>query len=159
MEQWGNVEREWGGERLDFLGRILYSNSVMINKDTIKKILFEFWDNPLPVIYPRDLTVPLAPKKVVIVWGPRRSGKSFYFYSLAKLLFEKGIPKNQVIYFNFEDDRLSVFKKEDFQDFLDSYFELFPENKGQKLYFFLDEIQNIDGWESFARRLYEKEKI
>lgn len=131
----------------------------MINKDTVKKILFEFWDNPLPALYLRDLKVPLDPKKIVVVRGPRRSGKSFYFYSLAKQLYEKGVPKNRVVYFNFEDDRLPVFKKEDFQDFLDSYFEIFPENKGQNLYFLLDEIQNIDGWESFARRLYEKEKI
>lgn len=131
----------------------------MINKDTVKKILFEFWDNPLPQLYLRDLKVPLEPKKIVVVRGPRRSGKSFYFYSLAKQLYEKGVPKNRVVYFNFEDDRLPVFKREDFQDFLDSYFEIFPENKGQKLYFLLDEIQNVDGWESFARRLYEKEKI
>lgn len=131
----------------------------MVNKETIKKIFWEFWDNPLPVIYHRDLSVPLNPKKVVVIWGPRRSGKSFYFYHLAKELYKKGIPKNHVVYFNFEDDRLPSLQKGDLQDFLDSYFELFPKNKNEKLYFLLDEIQNINGWETFARRIYEKEGI
>lgn len=135
----------------------------MVNKETFKKeilkrILLEFWENPLPQIFPRTLEVPKSPKKVVVIWGPRRSGKTFYFYHLAQKFWNNGIPKNQVIYLNFEDDRLPRLKSTDLQQLLEAYFELFPENKGKKLFFLLDEIQNIRGWEAFVRRLYEKER-
>jgi len=130
----------------------------IIKRNVFKKILLEFWESPLPQIFPRILEVPNEPKKITVIWGPRRSGKSFYLFNLVKKLWEQGVPKNQVVYLNFEDDRLPHLKAIDLQQLLEAYFELFPENKGKKLFFLLDEIQNITGWEAFARRLYEKEK-
>lgn len=41
--------------------------------------------------------------------------------------------------------------------FLESYYELFPNNKSQKVYLFFDEIQEIEKWELFIRRIYDNE--
>jgi predicted AAA+ superfamily ATPase len=36
-----------------------------------------------------------------------------------------------------------------------AYFELYPQKRDEKVYFFLDEVQTIEGWEKFVRRLYD----
>lgn len=56
---------------------------------------------------------------------------------------------NRIIYINFEDERLAEFSLADFNDILLVQCEL----SGEGGFFFLDEIQNIEGWEKFARRL------
>jgi uncharacterized protein len=70
-------------------------------------------------------------------------------YKIVQDLIAKGTDWNRIIYINFEDERLSEFSEGDFNDILGVQAEL-SDKKG---YFFLDEIQNIDGWEKFARRL------
>lgn len=63
------------------------------------------------------------------------------------------IPGQNIIYINFEDERLDI-KASDMNLIIDSYYELYPEQKGE-LYFHFDEIQNIEGWEKFVRRIYD----
>lgn len=84
-----------------------------------------------------------------ILTGLRRAGKSTLLYKIAKELVESGADWNQIIYINFEDERLSEFTLNDFNDILSVASEI----SGKKPYFFLDEIQNIEGWEKFARRI------
>lgn len=83
---------------------------------------------------------------VIIVSGVRRCGKSTLLNQIRKV--EDGY------YFNFDDDRIVDFKIEDFQ----TLYELFLELEGEKNIFYLDEIQNIKGWELFARRLRDSKK-
>ncbi len=91
-----------------------------------------------------------------ILTGLRRSGKSTLLYKIAKDLVADGAGWNQIIYINFEDERLSEFTLKDFNDILLVASEM-SENQS---YFFLDEIQNVEGWESFARRLADaKERV
>ncbi len=85
---------------------------------------------------------------ILIISGIRRSGKS----TIQRLL-QKELAKSDY-YFNFDDDRLIQFQIEDFQMLLEVLIELF----GEQPVFFFDEIQNIEGWERFVRRLYEQGK-
>lgn len=84
--------------------------------------------------------------------GPRRCGKTYFFYSLINKLLQDGIAKEQILYFNFEDERFD-FNASKLQILLDAYFELFPKNVDQKFYCFFDEIQQVDNWEKFLRRI------
>ncbi len=84
-----------------------------------------------------------------IVVGIRRSGKSTLLYHQAKYFIQQGISWEQIIYINFEDERLSEFTAHDFNDIVLTAAEMSP---SRPVYFF-DEIQNIDGWERFARRM------
>ncbi|MDZ7361691.1 MAG: AAA family ATPase [candidate division KSB1 bacterium] len=58
------------------------------------------------------------------------------------------------IYLNFEDERLTLTSAQ-LRLILEAYYELYPENYGQEIYLFFDEIQEINGWEKFVRRMYD----
>lgn len=90
-----------------------------------------------------------------ILVGLRRSGKSTLLYKLARELVANGCDWSQIIYINFEDDRLLGFKKEDFNDIVETSYELTDE---KEIYYFFDEIQIIDGWQHFARRMADQKK-
>ena len=61
-----------------------------------------------------------------------------------------GLTQENILYINFEDERLSDISSDGLGEILDAYFELYPEKKPQ---IYLDEIQVVYGWEKFARRL------
>lgn len=89
----------------------------------------------------------------------RRSGKTWFCFQKINELLEKNILRHQILYLNFEDERLLEFKVSNFQEILDVYYGKFPENKNRTCYFFLDELQRIDQWELFIRRLLDSENI
>lgn len=84
-----------------------------------------------------------------VLIGIRRAGKSTLLYKIVRDLIAEGVDWNRIIYVNFEDERLTEFSLEDFNDLVATAGELTSE----KPYFFLDEVQNIPGWERFARRM------
>ena len=82
--------------------------------------------------------------------GLRRAGKSYLLYQQIKsLIDQKKATIENILYVNFEDERLTSIKAENLNIFLECYRELFD----NKPIVFLDEIQNVEGWEKFARRL------
>lgn len=89
-----------------------------------------------------------------VVIGIRRSGKSTLLYKIVQDLILTGIDWNQIIYINFEDERLSEFSVNDFNDILSVQAEM-SDKEG---WFFFDEIQNIEGWEKFARRMADSKE-
>lgn len=86
----------------------------------------------------------LQTSEILIISGIRRCGKSVLMQQIRDRLVEKDF------FFNFDDERLAYFKLDDFQKLQECFVELFGE---QHTYYF-DEIQNIEGWERFVRRLY-----
>jgi predicted AAA+ superfamily ATPase len=125
-----------------------------INKNLLKQIILEnrgFIQNIPGTFIARDcFQLPESVKKVVILYGVRRSGKTYLLYQLAKKN-----PGNS-LYIDFEDERLEGFSMEDFEVLREAFYELFPGLTGDKVYFLFDEIQVISGWEKFCRRLVEK---
>jgi len=81
--------------------------------------------------------------------GLRRAGKSYLMYQQIQKLLKIGHSIDEILYFNFEDDRLSEFALSDLDLLKTSYEEMYH----CRPLFFLDEIQIVDGWEKFARRL------
>jgi len=82
--------------------------------------------------------------------GLRRAGKSYQMYQhIQDLVSSKQISIEEVLYVNFEDERIASIKAEGLGLLLYAYKEMFD----FKPLVFLDEIQNITGWEKFARRL------
>lgn len=98
-------------------------------------------------VFPRNIDMSSFPCYVLV--GLRRAGKSFLLYQRMQQMLRNGHSWDEMLYLNFEDDRLDGFTEKDFNLILESFAELSDKRPA----LFLDEIQNIDGWEKFARRL------
>ena len=81
--------------------------------------------------------------------GVRRAGKSYMMYAIIKQLLQNGHTMADILCMNFEDERVENFADTDFNLLLECHQELY----GREPCVFLDEMQNIDGWEMFARRM------
>ena len=125
----------------------------MISKNIIKEIILSnraFILESVSGIVPRAAAEVVAPGKTVIMHGIRRSGKTFILYDI----FRRN--RDAALYLDFEDDRLAGFTAADFLTVQDAFLELRPETAGRIVYLF-DEIQHVEGWERFCRRVTERE--
>jgi len=113
-------------------------------ENELREILLEWKEFNLPEIIERE--VKFSPsEQIIAIVGPRRAGKTFSMFDLIKKL-----KRENTVYFNFEDYRIKN-KGINLTDFLKTANELF-----EPKYFFLDEIQNLKDWNSFARTLHDK---
>lgn len=121
-----------------------------MNRDVLKQIIIDqkemYLDNPL---ISRDYDLEENVNYCFV--GIRRTGKSYMMYQQIHNLMNDGISSSQIIYVNFEDERLLEIGVDDLNTILEIGIE-FSGSKG-KPYLFLDEIQNVDGWEKFVRRV------
>ncbi|MDR3047972.1 MAG: AAA family ATPase, partial [Bacteroidales bacterium] len=81
--------------------------------------------------------------------GIRQSGKSYLLYQRIQQLVKAGHSIEEIIYVNFDDERIKSVRIADLDLILQAYASMFD----FKPIIFLDEIQNIDSWANFARRL------
>lgn len=123
-----------------------------MDKQVLKQILRE---NQQEVeryrVMPRDCELDGFPCRVLV--GVRRAGKSYMLYHHIQRLLAEGRKWDEMLYLNFEDERLENFGTEDFNRLLECHQEMY----GKRPMLFLDEIQNIDGWHKFARRMADSQ--
>ncbi|MBQ6210858.1 MAG: ATP-binding protein [Prevotella sp.] len=101
-------------------------------------------------IFPRKYDLDSFPLQVFV--GVRRSGKSFLMFQKMRNMLADGHGWEDMLYLDFEDQRLDGFTADDFNLILECHQEMY----GKRPMLFLDEIQNIDGWQKFARNLADK---
>ena len=120
----------------------------MIEKETIKEILLE---NRKEIesqqVVHRNIEKEDFANYVLI--GVRRAGKSFMLYQQIQDNLKKGITWDSMLYINFEDERLIGMTAQE----LNLILVVHGMMSAQRPILFLDEIQNIEGWDKFARRL------
>lgn len=121
-----------------------------MNRDALKQIMVDqkeiYLNNPLITReYPLENNVNYC------FVGIRRTGKSYMMYQQIKQLEADGVPMSQIVYVNFEDERLLEMTSDDLNTILEIGLEI--SGTDVKPYLFLDEIQNINGWEKFVRRI------
>ena len=121
-----------------------------MNRDVLKQIIIDqkemYLGNPL---ISRDYDLEENVNYCFV--GIRRTGKSYMMYQQIHNLMNDGISSSQIVYVNFEDERLLEIGVDDLNTILELGIE-FSGSKG-KPYLFLDEIQDVDGWEKFVRRV------
>ena len=125
-------------------------------KDVFKQLIIDSVERTYKNIYARDTKFTLYDGKANCLIGVRRCGKTSLMQATIVQLREKVKPENTV-YINLEDDRLFPLKLSNLNDFIEAYYELYPKKRNEKVYFFIDEIQVVDGWEKFVRRLIDTE--
>jgi predicted AAA+ superfamily ATPase len=126
-------------------------------KTILALLIDDFHERQLPALTRRSSRIPAVPGKVDVVIGMRRTGKTYFCFQTINDLLAAGTPKENILYLNFEDDRLLDFRVDDFQTILDVYFARYPDHRTVPCYFFFDEIQRIGTWEMFVRRLLDTE--
>jgi len=82
--------------------------------------------------------------QIVVISGVRRCGKSTLLRQIAVLYPD-------FLYINFDDDRLLDFSVTDFSTLMLVFGKLSPDTR----VIFIDEIQNVTGWERFVRRIHD----
>ena len=108
-----------------------------MNRDTLKQIMVDqkdiYLNNPLIARH-----YPLEENINYCFVGIRRCGKSYMMYQQIQALLEKKVPLSQIVYVNFEDERLLEMTADDLNTILEIGLEL---------------GRDIDGWEKFVRRI------
>ena len=129
-----------------------YKLRIIMNKDELKDILYEQEDdfNNRDKYIKRDIKLDtyISTSLVVVISGVRRCGKSTLLHIIKESM---SLKDGDYLYFNFDDERVprDIF-------FLNKLYNLFKELYNREPVFFFDEIQNIEGWEKFVNRMYEK---
>lgn len=123
-------------------------------KQILKDIILENQNTDLPEVIQRNVNIPVNLDIIVTIIGPRRSGKTYLLYDCIKKLEKNNVNKKRVLFLNFEDERLE-FRTNNLDLILQAYQEIYPDVNMQDVYFFFDEIQNVNGWEKFIRRIYD----
>lgn len=112
--------------------------------EVIEDQLNKFKDRDIGISRDIEFDKYIKTQQITIISGIRRSGKSTLLAQFSKQ-FEN------FYYFNFDDDRIADFTIEDFQQLIIAFQKLYPSK-----IIFLDEIQNVEGWERFIRRIYDE---
>jgi len=121
-----------------------------MNKEIIKNIIREKQQEIAEVQFiKRDYFI--EPSVNYVFVGMRRAGKSYLMYQqIHELIRQDECIINDILFINFEDERIRGIRVDELSLIIDAYKEMYQDAKP---ILFLDEIQNVDGWKNFARRL------
>lgn len=91
--------------------------------------------------------------------GVRRCGKSYFIHQKIREIQAEGVSLEQILYINFEDDRLHPMNQKQLGILIDEFYTLYPENHKRLCYLFLDEIQNVEDWPLVVRRYFDSKNV
>jgi len=126
----------------------------MLDKNLAKKLIIENQQMVRSLSFIRR-DIEFEPHSCYVLVGLRRAGKSYLLYQRIHDLLAQGHAIEEFLYFNFEDDRLEDIRQSDLDTIKQAYEELYEHQP----IFMLDEIQLVDGWEKFARRLADHKYV
>lgn len=127
----------------------------MISKDEIKSlILLKQQEMPFEVKNRED-SLPTEGKVIVTIPGVRRCGKSTRMELVINELIQHGVPKANILWIGFDDERFASMRAEDLNLILDAYRELFPDCQLKDVWMFFDELPLVEGWELFVLRVFK----
>lgn len=129
-------------------------------REVIREKLIDAVTAELPPLTRRDVRLPAVPKKVHAIIGMRRAGKTCFLHQCERECLEAGAPRDSLVYFNFDDERLAGLELAQMHWVLEEYFLLYPQYRDQReVTFLLDEVQVVKGWELFVRRILDSEQV
>ena len=121
--------------------------------DVIRK--YNFWDEKTPELgyyradYADKIFAYTNNRLIKVLIGQRRTGKSYILRQLANKLIENNVSRENILYVNKEyTDFDFIANYTDLDNFVKFYKKQL--NVSGKIYLFIDEIQNITGWEHFV---------
>ncbi|MCB9683194.1 MAG: ATP-binding protein [Alphaproteobacteria bacterium] len=128
---------------------------VRVSVDAFAALVAEFEERTLPRPTPRAVELPGLPGKADALVGMRRVGKTWRLFQHMADLLDQGVARERLLYVNLEDERLSVDASE-LSGLTEAWYARHPSVVGQEHWLYLDEVQNVPGWERFVRRLLDQ---
>lgn len=128
----------------------------MDTKAKLKTAIVEWQESTLPAVHYRKSHIQMDLPHINDIIGVRRCGKTYFMYQMISELLMQGVPKSCILYLNLDDDRLQPIQGDELSQLIDTFRELYASSDDQKLYFFLDEIQNFPIWEKWLKGIYDK---
>lgn len=129
-------------------------------RDILHQKLVDAFAAQPPILTRRNIRLPAVRNKALAVIGMRRSGKSTFLWQCLADRLAAGTTRDDLVYISFEDDRLAGMQPPDLAWLVEEYYRLRPSARDQRMVTFcFDEIQMVPGWETFARRLLDTEKV
>lgn len=128
-----------------------YKLDTIMSKDVIKLLIAEYQKQVATISFQKRPYYFEDNLNYVLI-GLRRVGKSYLLYQHINSLLNNGHSIEEILYFNFEDDRIASLTLEDLNTIKICYEEMYE----CKPIFFFDEIQIVDHWEKFVRRLADQ---
>lgn len=128
-------------------------------KTVFERLVAEALTRQIPAVVPRDVSVRRMTGKATVLVGMRRTGKTCLCFQRIKELLAADVPRERLLYLNFEDDRLANVRVGDLQWLVEAFYGANPALKDADCHFFFDEIQRVAGWETFVRRLLDTERV
>lgn len=121
------------------------------------KYAITLWNGlEIPDLIERDVKIDLDSNKVIAIAGVRRSGKTHVMFQCINSLLRRGLRRDNIFYVDFENERLVGVRATDLDNLLVAHRELF--NSEGTVYVFLDEIQNVENWDKWVRKVYDTGK-
>ncbi len=124
--------------------------------EIIKDKLIASAEAEIPAMTRRHTGRPSIFNKAIVAIGMRRSGKTTWLHQCQQSYRQQGMAPENLVFFNFEDERLQDFPASQLQLIIDTQNRLYPYQGKEKRVLFFDEIQLVSGWEVFIRRLLDE---
>src|SRR3989344_8142882 len=122
-----------------------------------KLIKISYFPEEMEYLIPREIEAKISPwlesKEILIIRGPRQSGKTTLLHKIARDLSGKGIKKERIHFFNLEDD----LEKEKLEKDPKNYFQFYLSNDTEKHYFFIDEVQYLSAAGKILKLIYDSQ--
>ena len=120
----------------------------------------EFYEFGIPGdVRPRNVDYLEKRNSATVVMGMRRTGKTYVTYQRMRALVDAGVPLERIVHVNFDDDRLKGVRLEHLRLIGDIHAEMYPDAAKERCWYFLDELQDVEGWELYARRLLDSHLV
>jgi len=134
-----------------------------MDKKVILTVLEEWncWTKPFKKSFSRatyedEIEKKATTKEIIFLKGVRRSGKSTILRNHIENLMAQGVSKKQILFVNLEDPRFAPYLSLELLEEIKEAYLYYLEPK-EKPYIFLDEVQNVEGFEKWLLKEYELE--
>ena len=126
-----------------------------MTKEEIQEVI-ELKQQEMPFdVKPRSEALPISGNQIITLPGVRRCGKSTRMELAINDLLNAGVPKENILWIGFDDERFAQLSVKELDLILDAYREMFPEIPLKDVWMFFDELPLVEGWELFALRVYK----
>ena len=127
-------------------------------RDAFAQMVAEFEEREIPRPSLRFAELPGLPGKADALVGMRRVGQTWRRYQHMRALLDSGLPRERLLYVNLEDERLTV-QASELSLLTEAWYSRQPGVVNQEHWLYLDEVQNVPGWERFVRRLLDQGRV